>query len=256
RTLTAFSQGFADLVWASASRTLSAFGFTVNLATSVWDETAASHNTAGTTGEKLNDAASAGDPWGTSLPGAYAAGTAGALLASLPGDVWDELTSSHVVVGSTGVAVATGGAAGDPWSVALPGAYGAGTAGKIVGDRIAASVEGAVGSVTGGVGGNVAGSVGSVVGAVGSVTVVTDKTGYRLSSTGVGDILTTALTESYAADGAAATLTQLLYLIQQLAAEKSISGTTMTVKKLDGSTTAATFTLNSATTPTAITRAS
>ena len=91
--------------------------------------------------------------------------------------------------------------------------------------------------------------------AVASVATVSDKTGYRLSSTGVDDILRTALPESYAADGAAATLTQLLYLIQQLMAEKSIASTTMTVKKLDGSTTAATFTLNSATAPTAITRA-
>lgn len=64
-----------------------------------------------------------------------------------------------------------------------------------------------------------------------------------------------ALTESYAADGAAATVPQLLYLILGLLGEKSISSTTMTVKKLDGSTSAATFTLNDATNPTAITRA-
>lgn len=68
--------------------------------------------------------------------------------------------------------------------------------------------------------------------------------------------LTTALTESYAADGAAATMAQLLYLILGLLGEKSISSTTMTVKKLDGSTTAATYTLNDATNPTAVTRAS
>jgi hypothetical protein len=256
RTLTAFSQGFADLVWASATRTLSAFGFTVNLASSVWDETAASHNTAGSTGEKLNAAASAGDPWSTTLPGAYGAGTAGLLLSGLAGDVWDELTADHVGVGTTGVAVATGGASGDPWSVALPGAYAAGTAGQIVGDKIAAQVTGSVGSVAGNVAGNVVGSVGSVTGAVGSVTVVSDKTGYRLSSTGVGDILTTALTESYAADGSAATLSQLLYMIMQYLSEMVISGTTMTVKKLDGSTTAYVITMNSATTPTTKTRSS
>ena len=48
--------------------------------TAVWDATAAAHNTAGTTGNKLNSAASAGDPWTTALPGAYAAGTAGKIL--------------------------------------------------------------------------------------------------------------------------------------------------------------------------------
>jgi hypothetical protein len=69
-------------------------------------------------------------------------------------------------------------------------------------------------------------------------------------------VLTTAMTESYAADGVAPTLTQALMLALQHLSESSISGTTKTVKKLDGSTTAATFTLNDATTPTSITRAS
>lgn len=114
--------------------------------------------------------------------------------------------------------------------------------------NITGNLSGSVGSVTG--------AVGSVTGAVGSVTTVSDKTGYRLSSTGVDDILRTALTESYAADGAAGTLSQILFAIQQFLQEKSISGTTMTVKKLDGSTTAMTFTLNDATTPTSTTRAS
>ena len=71
----------------------------------------------------------------------------------------------------------------------------------------------------------------------------------------VADILTTALTEAYAADGAAPTLTQAVMLILQHLSESSISSTTKTVKKLDGSTSAATFTLDDATTPTSITRA-
>lgn len=86
--------------------------------------------------------------------------------------------------------------------------------------------------------------------------MVADKTDYRLSVTGRADILGTALTESYAADGATGTLTQILYAIQQMMQEKSISSTTMTVKRLDGSATAMTFTLNDATDPTSITRAS
>jgi len=61
--------------------------------------------------------------------------------------------------------------------------------------------------------------------------------------------------ESYAADGVLGTRDQILLAIQQLLSERSIAGTTMTVKKLDGSTTAMTFTLNDPTTPTAITRA-
>lgn len=68
-------------------------------------------------------------------------------------------------------------------------------------------------------------------------------------------VLTTALTEAYAADGAAGTLSQILYLILALLTESNVSGTTLTTKKLDGSTTAATFTLDDGTNPTSITRA-
>ena len=64
-----------------------------------------------------------------------------------------------------------------------------------------------------------------------------------------------ALTEGYAADGATATLPQLLYMLLALLSEASISGTTLTAKKLDGTTTAGTFTLNDGTNPTSITRA-
>lgn len=68
-------------------------------------------------------------------------------------------------------------------------------------------------------------------------------------------ILTTALTESYAADGATATAAQLLYMLWSFFAEPNISSTTLTAKKLDGSTTAMTFTLSDATNPVTVTRA-
>ena len=71
----------------------------------------------------------------------------------------------------------------------------------------------------------------------------------------VTGVLTTQMTESYAADGVAPTLAQSQFAVQQMLQEMSISGLTMTVKKLDGSTTAMTFTLN-ANPPTSITRAS
>lgn len=66
------------------------------------------------------------------------------------------------------------------------------------------------------------------------------------------DVLTTALTESYGSAAAARTLTQLLYEIKSLLTNFSITNTTLTSKKLDGSTTAKTYTLNSDTTPTAL----
>ena len=76
-----------------------------------------------------------------------------------------------------------------------------------------------------------------------------------LNDISTADILTTALTESYASDGSTATLSQLLYMISQSIIEFSISGTTITIKKLDGSTTAMTCTLDDASNPTSRTRA-
>lgn len=114
-----------------------------------------------------------------------------------------------------------------------------------IGTAVAAS---AVASVTGNVGGN-------VVGSVGSVTTVSDKTGYTLSNAGIDALFTRQLTEAYAADGVAPTVAQALMLIQQTIGDFSITGTTLTAKKLDGSTTAATYTLDSSTAPTSRTRA-
>ena len=71
---------------------------------------------------------------------------------------------------------------------------------------------------------------------------------------GAANPWTTTMTEDYAADGATMTPAQALYMMKQMMQEMVISGTTMTVKKLDGTTTAMTLTLNDATNPTSITR--
>ena len=63
-------------------------------------------------------------------------------------------------------------------------------------------------------------------------------------------ILTTQMAESYSADGVAPTLSQALFLIQQAFTEFVITGTGISVKKLDGVTEAAGYTMDSATTPT------
>jgi hypothetical protein len=120
------------------------------------------------------------------------------------------------------------------------------------------NLSGSVGSVVGAVG-SVTGAVGSVTGAVGSVTGnvggnVTGTVSGVTPATTAG-ILATALTEGYAADGATPTLTQFMYMIWSFLTEKAGSGTTLTCKKLDGSTTSMTFTLDDATNPTALTRA-
>ena len=66
---------------------------------------------------------------------------------------------------------------------------------------------------------------------------------------------TDTLTEAYASDGAAATPAQLLYMLWAGVNEFSISGPTITAKKLDGSTTAMTWTLDDSSSPTSRTRA-
>ena len=100
-------------------------------------------------------------------------------------------------------------------------------------------------------------SVGAMAaGVVTAAAIATDSIDAdALAADAITKILTTQLTESYAADGVAPTLAQALFLIQQSIGDFSIVGTTLTVKKLDGSTTAATYTLDSATDPTSRTRA-
>jgi len=70
----------------------------------------------------------------------------------------------------------------------------------------------------------------------------------------VDDLFATALADSIPTDGTRPSASQALYMLAQFMTERSVAGTTITVKKVDGTTTLMTFTLNSATTPTSITR--
>lgn len=128
--------------------------------------------------------------------------------------VWDEILAGHLGAGSTGAALNAAGAAGDPWSTAIPGAYGAGTAGKILGDNVNTTISSRSSHTAAdvwAVGSRTLTSFGTLVADIWlnatrtltafgfSVTVGTnsDKTGYSLSSAGVQaiwDALLTALT--------------------------------------------------------------
>lgn len=67
----------------------------------------------------------------------------GLTIENVASAVWDAVAANHTTTGSTGAALAAAGSAGDPWSTALPGAYGSGTAGKLIGDLLASgSVDG------------------------------------------------------------------------------------------------------------------
>ena len=63
------------------------------------------------------------------------------------------------------------------------------------------------------------------------------------------------LTEGYPQFHSAGTINQLLYEIRAMLMEKALVGQTLTLKKVDGITAVETFTLNSSTAPTQITRA-
>lgn len=143
--------------------------------------------------------------------------------------VWDELLSGHVAAGSAGAALSAAGTAADPWATALPGAYGAGTAGSIVGNNLDTTV--------------------------GSRLATGGYTAPPSAATVAAAVLTTAVTESYRANGAAPTLAQAACETLAHLGEAVIAGTTKTINKLDHVTPAETFTLDSATDPTSITRA-
>jgi hypothetical protein len=64
-----------------------------------------------------------------------------------------------------------------------------------------------------------------------------------------GGVLETALPESYADNGQAGTLTQLLYGLTAILGNVSQSGAVLTANRLDGTTPAMSFTLDSATAP-------
>jgi hypothetical protein len=71
----------------------------------------------------------------------------------------------------------------------------------------------------------------------------------------VDDALDTTLADSIPADGTIPTLRQAIYMITQFLMERAVSDTTVTVKKVDGSTSLLTLTLDDASDPTSITRA-
>ncbi len=109
----------------------------------------------------LQVATTASDPWNTALPGSYGAGTAGYIIGTnLNATISSRMPSGNVTVGTnldkTGYTLtqafpanfsllsinASGYVtyANDPWGAALPGTYGAGSAGYILGTNLNATV--------------------------------------------------------------------------------------------------------------------
>jgi hypothetical protein len=185
--------------------------------------------------------------------------------------VWEELASDHVAVGSLGQRLA----------IIRANTAQAGAGSTITLDAAASAVDNFYNNnllfITGGLGAGQGRFITDYTGATkvadvsawvtnpdatsvfvivpfGSIPGATAPTAAEVATA----VVEKTLTEGYAADGAAPTLQQALIMNQQMLMEMSISGTTLTIKKLDGSTTAMTFTLTlgSDNLPTAITRAS
>lgn len=79
---------------------------------------------------------------------------------------------------------------------------------------------------------------------------LTDKTGFALTSAYDFAKGTVAMTEAYAANAAAPTPVECFFAIHQMIMQFGISGTSLTVRKLDNTNTAFVVTLNDATNPT------
>lgn len=85
--------------------------------------------------------------------------------------------------------------------------------------------------------------------------IVINTSTQQISELVLSSSLSDPLADSIPADGTRPSMLQAAYGIYQFLMEKSLSGTTLTVKKADGTTVLMTFTLNDATNPTSITRA-
>ncbi len=176
----------------------------------------------------------------------------------------------------------------------IPNATAGASGGLFIAGSNAATTVNITGNLTGNVSGSVGsvtGAVGSVTAGV-TVTTNNDKTGYSLvagydpaktaaqagdamtltaaynaakTASQAGDAMTltaaynfakgtTAMTESYAANGVAPTPVQAILGIHQMLMQFGISGTNYTVKKLDNATTAFVVTLDDAVNPSAAVR--
>ncbi len=183
-----------------------------------------------------------------------AAALAADAVAEIADGVCDEALSGHTTAGSLGKAISDTGssvvliAAGVADVLDVFGSPNNATISQDIADLASdlASISGRIPAAL------VSGRMDSSVGAMAANVL----TASALATDAVQEIWTTALTESYATDGAAFTAAQALYGIWSGLFEFEVSGTSKTNKKLDGSATAFVQTLDDATNPTSTTRSS
>lgn len=196
---------------------------TGQIAASVWDEARSGHQTAGTFGEYVFADATriSGDSTAADNLESDYDGTGYTKTNSTIGTV----TSVTNQVTANTTAISGDSTAADNLEAALDG-----TGGVTISANITGNIDGyAELRATGGTAGKNASEL-------------------------VADILTTQMTEAYASDGVAPTLAQALFAIQQRLYDADVSGTTLTVRQLDGTTAAITITLDDGSNPTDINR--
>jgi hypothetical protein len=99
---------------------------------SIWDALTSALTTSGSVGKRIADNldAAVSSRNATTPPTAAAVST----------QVWGEALPGSFGAGTAGQKLNGAASAGDPWGTALPGAYGSGTAGNLVGNRLDAAV--------------------------------------------------------------------------------------------------------------------
>jgi hypothetical protein len=172
--------------------------------------------------------------------------------------VWDEDLTGHVVADSAGAIlgdVATGtpptaaAIADAVWDEATSGHTTSGTFGEQVKTDIDAILVDTDVIGAAGVGLTEAGGTGD------QLTAVPWNASWDAEvQSEVADALEATISDSIPSDGTLPSVKQALYMLTQFMFERSVSSTTCTVKKADGSTSLFTLTLNDDTTPTSITR--
>ena len=147
--ITGFNDISATDVWAAGTRTLSSganivlakgtgiTGFNDITAQSVWDVQTSAITAVNSIGVQLKTNIDVA----TSTRMATFTYTTPPTVAQIADGVWDEALSGHLTAGSTGSALNSASSSGDPWNTLLPGAYGAGTAGNILGNRLDTTVS-------------------------------------------------------------------------------------------------------------------
>jgi len=149
RSLDVTSTGGAGVDWANVeapTTTLALTGTTISTSQVVASVSGAVGSVTGSVGSLTTNNDKTGYALSSTGFDQVAAGSTGAQ--ALTDAVWNEGIAGHLAGGSTGLALNSAGSAGDPWATALPGAYGAGTAGKIIGDKLFSVASGGITSAS------------------------------------------------------------------------------------------------------------